>query len=131
MLYSFTKPLFVCFLWFIVIKISLSILSCLNSLLFIHSSKLVSKVSNLNGAEILLSFIAYLAYRMFSHVKKWTFPNCQSKYVYKSWSSQRQWHCRAHNNLCPTLHKITCDFCLWSSLWAVDLGMNRKTVTEQ
>ena len=37
-----------------------------------------------------------------------------------------QWHCRAHNNLCPTLHKGTCAFCLWSGLWVVDPGMNRK-----
>ena len=22
-----------------------------------------------------------------------------------------QWHCRALNNLCPTLHKTTCAFC--------------------
>ena len=37
-----------------------------------------------------------------------------------------QWHSWAHNNLCPTLHKRICAFCLWSSLWAVDPGMNRK-----
>ena len=27
-----------------------------------------------------------------------------------------QWHCRAHNNLCSTLHKRTCAFCLWANL---------------
>ena len=37
-----------------------------------------------------------------------------------------QWHCRAHNNLCPILHKRTCAFCLWANLRPVDPGMNRK-----
>ena len=27
-----------------------------------------------------------------------------------------QWHLRVHNNLCPTLHKITFPFCLGVSL---------------
>ena len=35
-----------------------------------------------------------------------------------------QWHCRAQNNICPTLHKRTCAF-LWSRLRAVDPGMNK------
>ena len=39
-----------------------------------------------------------------------------------------QWHCRAHNNICSTLHKRTCAFCLclWANLAAVDPRINRK-----
>ena len=42
-----------------------------------------------------------------------------------------QWYCRTHNDLCPTLHKRTCAFCLWSSLWAVDQGSNEQKMVKE
>ena len=38
-----------------------------------------------------------------------------------------QWHCRAHNNICPTLHKRTLSF-LFVSIWPRN---EKKTVKEQ
>ena len=38
---------------------------------------------------------------------QWTFVN-QS--MYTEVEVANQWHCRTHNNLCPTLQKIICDF---------------------
>ena len=36
----------------------------------------------------------------------------QSMFTYSEVEVASQWHCRAHNNICPTLHKRTCAFCL-------------------
>ena len=48
----------------------------------------------------------------------------QSTCMFTEIDVANQWHCGAHNNLCPTLHKRICALCMRSSLyWADDPGM--------